>query len=217
MLLDIAASIASSLPTTLDFGRYESSQPHSANEIQHSIILCANILTLSLAPAVQSTSKREEWSRLHSMLEDWQLHLATGAQPLLSINGVKAADFENISTSFPVIIYTNRSTYYTAFLFHLSCLMLLQNRPHSFRRMKSTCLRTIVYHSVYFCGISKSNRAAWSWDPIVVAALLHAGRFLSYRGQQTELLQHLKELAELSGWKTGKEMDKLQEHWRVGQ
>lgn len=200
-----------------DFEQYDISQPRPTNEIQHAIILCAKIVNLSLVSAMQPIGTREEWSRLHTMLDDWQQHLATGVQPLLNINGVKAADFEDISTSFPVIIYTNRSTFYTTFLFHLSCLMLLQSRPHSFRRMKSTCLRTIVYHSVYFCGISKSNRLAWSHDPLVVAALLLVGKFLSYRGQQIEMLQHLEALTGLTGWKTSKEMDRLQEHWRVGQ
>jgi len=200
-----------------DFEQLRLSRYSLKEDIQHSNILCAEILNLSLAPATCSMGKREEWSKLHMMIEDWQSHLARCFQPLLSINSLKAVDFGDISTSFPVVIYTNRSTFYTAFLFHLSCLLLLQSRPHSLRRMKSTCLRNIVYHSVYLCGISKSNRLGWSHDPLVLAALLRAGTVLSYRGQQMEMLQHLNALTGLTGWKTSKEMDRLQEYWRVGQ
>jgi hypothetical protein len=83
--------------------------------------------------------------------------------------------------------------------------------------MKSACLKTIPWHSVQLCGISKSNRLAWSWDPIVVAALLYAGKFLSYCGQQSEMVQLLQDLSELTGWKTRKEIEKLKEFWNAGQ
>ncbi|KAE9379182.1 hypothetical protein N431DRAFT_540827 [Stipitochalara longipes BDJ] len=214
---DIAAAIISSLPTVADFEQYDISQLCPASEIQDAIVLCAKTVNLNLAPAIHSIDKRDEWSRSHTIVEDWQLHLITGVQPLLTITGVKATELEDTSTSFPVVIYTNRPMFFTSCLFHMSCLLLLQNRPHSLRRMKSTCLRTVVYHSVHLCGISKSNRLAWSWDPILVAALLFASKFLSYRGQQIEILQHLKELTGLTGWRTSKEIDRLQEHWRVGQ
>lgn len=217
ILLDIAASLISSLPMVIDFEQLRLSRSSPTEDIQHSIILCAEILNLSLLPATYSVGQKEEWSKLHRMTEDWQVHLAKGFQSLLNINGLKAVDFDGISTSFPVEIYTNRTTFYTAFLFHLSCLLLLQSRPHSLRRMKSTCLRNIVYHSVYLCGISKSNRLGWSHDPLVLAALLRAGTVLSYRGQQMEMLQHLNALTGLTGWKTSKEMDRLQEYWRFGQ
>jgi hypothetical protein len=217
ILLDIAASILSSQPTVADLEQYDMSQIRPANDIQDAIILCARTVNLNLAPSIHSIGTREEWSRLHTIMEDWQLCLVTGVQPLLAINGAKAVASDDISTSFPVVIYSNRFTFYTSFLFHLSCLMLAQNRPHSLRRMKSTCLRTIAYHSVHLCGISRSNSLAWSWDPILVATLLFVGKFLSYHGQQIELLQHLTELTGLTGWKTSKEIDRLQEHWRVGQ
>jgi hypothetical protein len=82
---------------------------------------------------------------------------------------------------------------------------------------ESTCLKTIPWHAVNLCGISKSNRLAYSWDPIVVIALLYAGKSLSYRGQQNEMLQHFKALADLTGWKMRQEIQRLKELWKAGQ
>jgi hypothetical protein len=216
-LLDIAAALISALPTVADFEQYGISQLLPANKVQDAIILCAKAVDLNLSQSIHSIGKMEQWTKLYTATENWQVCLGTGAQPILAINGVKAADSEDILTSFPLVIYTNRVDFYTSFLYHLSCLLLLQSRPHSLRRMKSACLKTIPWHSVQLCGISKSNRLAWSWDPIVVAALLYAGKFLSYCGQQSEMVQLLQDLSELTGWKTRKEIEKLKEFWNAGQ
>lgn len=193
------------------------SQLLPATEVQDAIILCVEIVNLNFSRTTQPIAKKEAWLKLHSAVEDWRMYLITGVQPILTIHGVKAAESEHISTSFPVVIYTNRPHFYTSFLFHLSCLLLLQCRPHSLRRAKNTCLKTVSYHAVYLCGVSKSNRLAYSWDPILIAGLLYAGKYLSYCRQQIELLQQLEALAELTGWKMRKEIQRLQEIWKASQ
>ena len=200
-----------------DFGRYGVSKLLPATEVQDAIILCAKTVNLNLSQSIHPIGKREEWLRLHTAIESWQVCLVKEVQPILAINGVKAADSEDISTSFPVVIYTNRADFYTSFLYHLSCLLLLKGRPHSLRRMKTACLKTIPWHSVQLSGISRSNRLPWSWDPIVTTALLFAGKSLSYCGQQNEMMQHLQALSVLTGWKMRKEIEKLKEFWRAGQ
>jgi hypothetical protein len=137
MLSDIAAAMISSLPTVADFGQYDAPQLLPATDIQDAIILCGKTVNFNLPQAIHHVAKKEGWPVLHRAMENWQMYLVTGVQPILTINGVKAADSEDISTAFPVVIYTNRTTFYTYFLYHLSCLLLLQSRLHSLRRMKA--------------------------------------------------------------------------------
>lgn len=60
-----------------------------------------------------------------------------------------------------------------------------------------------------------SNNVLWSWDPLVVVALLHSGQSLSYGAQQMELLRHLRRLEETTAWKFDGEVDRLEEFWRA--
>jgi hypothetical protein len=46
---------------------------------------------------------------------------------------------------------------------------------------------------------------------------LYAGKFLSYHGQQNEMLQHFDALADLTRWKMRREIQRLKELWKVGQ
>jgi hypothetical protein len=121
----------------------------------------------------------------------------------------------NIPSEFPLQIHTSRVSFYSSFLQHLISLFLLVSRPRNTGRAMSTKLKTTTWHAVQICGLSISNNVLWSWDPVVVAALLHTGQYLSYGPQQTELLRHLRRMEVTTAWKFGREIGQLQDFWRV--
>lgn len=59
------------------------------------------------------------------------------------------------------------------------------------------------------------NNAQWSYDPTILAALIYAGRLISYQEQKKELLEALQVLVKASGWQVGGAIDEMVEWWRV--
>jgi hypothetical protein len=193
---------------------YDFSQLKYMTSTQSALVTCAHAVQLAFSNHTHSVPIKDAWLKLHAAAEEWQNNLDVDAQPILVIDGVKAAN-ANFS-GFPVIILTNRASFYSSFLHHLTCFLLLQIRPHYLRQTQSRILKTIPLHAVYLCGISTSNRLTWSWDPITVTTLLYAGKSLSYIKQQEGLLGHLGLLRNLTGWKMDNEIQKLSSLWKSG-
>jgi hypothetical protein len=121
----------------------------------------------------------------------------------------------NIPVEFPLQVHITRVSFYSSFLAHLTSIFLLNSRPSNIDRALANNLKTITWHAVQICGLSMSNNILWSWDPVIVAAILYAGQALSYPAQQIELLRYLRELEETTAWKFSDEVSELQELWRV--
>ena len=94
-------------------------------------------------------------------------------------------------------------------MLHTILLLLVQCKP---RRVK---LKAATWYAVQICGLSLSNSLLWSWDPLIVAALLFAGPFLSYSKQQLELMEHLEALRKMTGWIFEEEMRELGHAWKL--
>jgi hypothetical protein len=80
----------------------------------------------------------------------------------------------------------------------------------------STGMNTSAWHAVQLCGLVLGNPIIWSWDPVVVVALILAGPYLSYLEQQRELLQHLKILKKMTKWDFEQEIEGLKDIWKAG-
>jgi hypothetical protein len=175
----------------------------------------------------QSVDKRidvERWVLLSSMLptleKSQSLELTL---PLLSspIGKIVFSRSDNVSpsrlipASFPISIFTSRSGFYTAFLKHLMQMLLVQCKPRRISTRAAKLVNTAAWHAVQVCGLSLSNSILWSWDPLVVAALLLAGSFVSYSEQQQELMEHLIFLKRMTGWGFDLEIQNLETLWNT--
>jgi hypothetical protein len=100
-------------------------------------------------------------------------------------------------------------------LSHLTHILLIQCKPRQVPSQFAKSLNTAPWHAVQLCGLALSNPILWSWDPIAVASLLLAGSFISYSEQQTELLQHLKQLRMTTGWIFDQEIQDLEVFWKA--
>lgn len=72
-------------------------------------------------------------------------------------------------------------------------------------------LRKDTWHAVQICWLSSSNSILWSWNPVVIAALVYSGPFTTYSGQQHDLLEHLPMLEKASEWILDHKIRKLLE------
>jgi hypothetical protein len=115
-----------------------------------------------------------------------------------------------------VFIFTTRISFYNSFLLHITQLLLVLCKPRNIEHGAVTKLKTAPWYAVQICGLSLSNPEIWSWDPLIVAALLFAGSFLSYSEQQLELMEHMEALREMTGWRFEQEIQGLQEFWSAG-
>lgn len=223
-------AIISNLPLISDIARWHPTVPSSpptsdiqstiVNHLQELLILCANAACLASKP-LDAQEILDHWRYLHSKLQ--ALHSnrsAAGVLPLLAspIAGISISNPSStkIPTSFPLSIYTSRMSFFSTLLYHLTSLLLLQFKPRRVDARSAKFLKTTTWHAVEVCGLSLSNPLLWSWDPIVVAALIRAGLSLSYVSQQEELFAHLRRLESLTGWILENELRDLKEFWKMG-
>ena len=101
---------------------------------------------------------------------------------------------------------------YAASIHHITSVLLLQVDP--FVEQQPTHIKNATWHAVRICGICIGNKAEWSYDPTILAALAFAGRFISYWEQKRELLVALQTLVKGSGWPVNSAIDKLVQQWR---
>lgn len=230
-LADLGIAIISNLPLVSDVNRWHRTvsslpdrshtQSRIVNHLQESLLLCAKVACLAQSRDNQATF--DSWMHLYSQLQTLRSsQSAEEVLPILTspIAGLSSSKHKHWSTKtpadFPIQIHTSRVSFYSAFLDHLTCLLLLRSKPRKVFGRDAKSLKTTTWHAVEICGLSMSNPLFWSWDPVVVAALIPAGPTLSYAAQQKELLEHLRRLEKLTGWAIRKALQDLEDNWRIG-
>ncbi|KAH9223010.1 hypothetical protein DL95DRAFT_440743 [Leptodontidium sp. 2 PMI_412] len=192
------------------------------------LLLCLNVVKFRFS---QDTSHAEDtWTRLHTQHQSLTASHPSQSQSLLisSIGRISlsAPDTSTSTTtplSFPFQLHTTRLSFYATLLTHLTSLLLLQCLPPRLKlKLKLTqtallqSLKTETWHAVQICSLALSNRVIWSYDPVVIAALLLAGRMLSYEAQQQELIRFLRTLRVVTSWVFDAEIAELEEAWEDG-
>lgn len=193
------------------------------HHLQHLLLLCAQCTELSFSQPSDNQARIDGWAELYTQLQAWKQNFQSEAtitalltSPIGSMSSYNAsASRTGTPISFPIHIFTSRLSFYCAFLDHLTCLLLIQSRPRQINDTAEKSLKTAPWRAVQLCGLSLSNAVLWSWDPVVVAALIFAGSLLTYAGQQTELSEHLQKLEKMTGWVLKQDIEKLEEFWKV--
>jgi hypothetical protein len=183
--------------------------------IDEALAICARVADLCFTQPLVSESVADSWLGLYSDIETWNLKLPSVMRPMLNSAIGSISYDEGTAKSFPLIMHTSRASFYGCLLYHITCLLLLQCKPRAIRGRVTTQLKTVTWHAVQLCGLSISNNITWSWDPVSVSVILHAGQLLSYTEQQHELLVHLQQLAKLTGWRIHREIRNLAENWQT--
>lgn len=231
--IDLATAISSQSPILINLALWQPSLPesplsaHSAlrttSRQEDALLLCAKIADLTFSQDTETHPAAEIWSSLYTSFQNTRdIRQSESLIPILSsqIGSISISKTtptppnESIPSEFPLQIHTSRVSFYSSFLYHLTSILLLMSRPTNIDRSMNSKLKTTTWHAVQISGLSMSNNILWSWDPVVVTALLYTGQSLSYKAQQMELLRHLRRLEETTAWKFGSEVDQLEDFWR---
>lgn len=186
------------------------------------LLLCSQSVQLAFSPLMDSQTRVDNWSEIYTQLQEWKSHpQAEGiitsllTTPIDSMPSRKSVSGTTLPTAFPIHIFTSRLSFYISFLDHLTSLLLLQSRLRKINDGATRSLKTAPWRAVQLCGLSLSNSTLWSWDPVIIAALIFAGSCLTYSGQQTELLEHLRVLEKMAGWNLRRNIQELEEFWKA--
>ena len=231
-LADLATTIISRSPLTTnlkDWNRIQTPSPPStgisANSAPLHEVLCLYAEVLDFSHSTNNRTDAESWNHFLYTMHDLEKSNSSGfAIPLLSspigttsfTKPIPIPQSRMIPTSFPVFIFTNRILFYNSFLSNITQMLLVQCKPHNTANSAAKSLKTTPWYAVQICGLSSSNPTLWSWDPLIVAALLFAGSFLSYSERQLELMEHSKVLRQMTGWMFEQEIQDLEEFWKTG-
>ena len=229
--IDVASSISCRLPPIANDNSWVGASSTSSPVVQtpsseidylrNLLLFCTRVTRLVFLPSSNYEARSEDWACLYAQFQALQTNHGCQdmIEPLLisPINSISSSKttplFTSTPNSFPIHIYTSRLLFYCSFLEHLMCLLLIQSRPRKIIPNSAKSLKTAPWYAVQLCGMSLSNNELWSWDPVIISALIFAGSFLSYAGQQTELLKHLRTLEKMTGWLFKKEIQELGELW----
>lgn len=171
-----------------------SEQSRAPEWTRRSILLCSQAAQLCFSTEISNIttvhSVTDTWTYLWSSTRGWLGSLPSSMFPIFTspISAINSAP----PYFFPLILYTSRSNMYAAIMHHTTSLLLLQSKPPTVR--PSSHLKTPTWHAVQICGICMGNNAQWSYDPTILAALIYAGRLISYQEQKRELLEALQVL-----------------------
>ncbi|OBU00095.2 hypothetical protein VE01_01833 [Pseudogymnoascus verrucosus] len=204
-----------SMPFSDDMNIMSLEQSRAPEWTRRSILLCSQAAQLCFSTEISnittSHSATDTWTYLWSSTRGWLESLPSSMYPIFTspISAIPSTP----PYFFPLILYTSRSNMYAAIMHHTASVLLLQSKPPTVR--PSSHLKTPTWHAVQICGICIGNNAQWSYDPTILAALIYAGRLISYQEQKKELLDVLRVLVKGSGWQVGGAIDEMIEWWRV--
>jgi len=202
------------------FSNLEPSQPEQNNSkscdwTRYSILICSRAAQYLFSSQDSSSASHsghaERWTHLWSSTQWWSQHQPPQLQPILS-SAISNIAFDQTS-AFPLTIHTSRANLLASIMYHTACLLLLQARPPTLQRISK--MKTPTWYAVQICGLSISNDLNWSCDPVIMAALVYAGRLISYQEQKDELEDFLWGVAKVSGWQIADQIEDMLEGWRA--
>lgn len=116
---------------------------------------------------------------------------------------------------FPLVLFTSGAALMANQLYHTAMLLLLQNKPRTFKasRAKVSSTMSALWHARMICGIALGNDARECWDPSLVASFVLAARGMTHWDQQRRLLDKLDGIGRLTGWKVANYRKLMMEEW----
>lgn len=226
--IDLALAILSSKPLSIPVEKWQPKSMLIADDMdissgeqnkvsewtQQSILSCSQAAQLCFSAGMSAItndhSTTSTWTYIWESTQSWLETLPQAMHPIFT--SPISANRSALSNFFPLILHTSRSHMYADVMHHTTSMLLLQVKPP--RARSSMRLKNPTWHAVRICGICMGNDFQWSYDPTILAALIYAGRFISYGEQKNELVKLLRRLVRESGWQLGSAIDEMTDRWR---
>ncbi|KAL5092442.1 hypothetical protein Trisim1_001695 [Trichoderma cf. simile WF8] len=237
---DLAASIIGkrspklSICTIRDTARRLTSHPGARYDCQASLLRLGECLHMvygieyspvpigsnrqeSTNPEKQGANFWTRWASLWRECQDWHKHRSMEVQPLLVVDSIEVS---SISTpddpSFPILLFTEPLALVANVTYYITSFLLLSRRPRLSKLWAHSSLVTsMAWHAQSIAGAVISNHHPESWDPVVFAGVLMAGKEMTHESQQTSLLKQLHKMINAVGLDLKSEVEELQSLWII--
>ncbi|KAK9257413.1 hypothetical protein V1507DRAFT_447147 [Lipomyces tetrasporus] len=181
-------------------------QPSYDMYANYAVFLCSCVTNLIASDSPMTGSIYDaEWDMLWNELRIWVNRRPIEMKPLLSF------DEEN-EAPFPTVLYGNGPAISGNQLYHMACILLMQNKPRSFKLPKSN--PSMLWHAKQICAISLNNTHHGCWNN-ALQPLWVAGRLMSHHTEHTAILTILKEIERSTGWAMKWRGEDLNEFWGI--
>jgi hypothetical protein len=162
------------------------------------VFLCSRVVNL-----ISSDTKDfdKEWELLWNEVNQWH---RDRPDPMKSI-----IEFE--SSPFPEILYDNGPAISANQLYHMSMILLRENKPRLFR-LDPKISKPPTWHAKQICSISLHNDHHGCWNNSV-QALWVAGKLLTHKDEHRIILDLLNEIETTTGWAMKFRAKDLSEFW----
>ncbi|GME49578.1 c6 zinc finger domain-containing protein [Neofusicoccum parvum] len=171
-----------------------------------------------------------QWQSTWSELATWYTGRHRFVKPLLelslSAHSSDSSPHAEPPPAFPTVIFTTAAATLANLAYHTAATILLDCKPKTLKmpgqQLAPAAMRSPHWHAQRTCAIAVANAGVddgggTSWDPCVVACVLHAARKMTHRDQQAAVLETLGRGRDATGWRIEGELQRLQEFWRLAE
>ncbi|CAI4215611.1 unnamed protein product [Parascedosporium putredinis] len=162
---DLSQALANEQPLNLplwmplDFGRRSELAVSVFHATAQALFLCGRVINL-IYGGVECTGSTDslivQWTGLIEELSSWYAHRPEEVKPMVDLDGKGDA--------FPTILFTTGAALLSNQLYHTGMLLLLRNRPRTFKGVgtghKPSSSMSSLWHARRICGISSPTRLA---------------------------------------------------------
>lgn len=163
------------------------------------VFLCARVLNLI---ANDREDYAIEWKQVWDEVSEWHKNRPFQLMPIM----------ETEQTPFPGILYMNGPAISSNQLYHMTVILLTQNKPRAHKIVFLEHVRSPVWHAKRICAISLHNEHHGSWNN-ALQPLWIAGQLLSSKEEHEIVLNLLHKIESTTGWQLGFRARDLEAYW----
>lgn len=151
------------------------------------------------------------WQSCWSDTQIWYAVRTQEMHPILEIPITEAGVLPGQGSDFaPAVVFSNSSSLLSNITHHLTCILLLQNKPRLARPVAETeSSISPIWHALRIIGIVANASEMAAWDPAVVAAIVVAGQMFSHDTQKAFAADLLRRCSRSTGMRLLSQIQKL--------
>ncbi|KAG7693183.1 hypothetical protein KL930_004732 [Ogataea haglerorum] len=220
--MDVCHSVINESPTILPSEHWvlpnmtaeEIEKAFDTPEMHGNYIVYLASLVVNLVYGEQEDDQyKSKWLDLWVRLRRWELSF----EDLFS----KTYEVYDPKIGFPRIFFANSQAISSTQMYHMSCILMIQNKPHNLRLSQLSAENSmypsvsLVYHARRIIGISITNSDYGAYSNSI-QPLYVAGLILTSRQDYGILLNALHNVEKSTGWATQGRMNDLMKFWCKG-
>ncbi|KAJ5301063.1 uncharacterized protein N7443_006065 [Penicillium atrosanguineum] len=158
-------------------------------------------------PEGDGISYVHRWRELFGHVEQWYEYRPSQMKPIFT---VATPGYAGRGQPFPTVLYGNGDAISGNQLYHVSALLLLQQKPKTLSLSKKP--KSLLWHARQICAISASNAHHGCWTN-ALQPLWIAGKVMSHYSEHGAIVETLIRIERETGWATAWRVEDLKDLW----